>query len=104
MKAIYKRRLLKCAGIVDKASRKNFTMGTFFHHCGTPACALGHYEYATRRTKAINRAFMLDSAQQHFDLTADEVIKLFGVYGCNEARTGKQAAKYIRNFVKQKEA
>ncbi len=94
--------------------------------CGTPACALGHYA-ATMRGKrgwgwhkkygmfwpgytaldrgiwvSTNQPGPLEAAANEFGLSADDSRDLFETWGCNNARTAKQAARYIRAFVKRK--
>jgi len=121
MKAIHKKRLLNVA----KACRetkfpKAFTMSQYTRMegdwpCGTPGCALGNY--AARRD--LQRGFLIDSygnardrvcglgllpaAERHFGLAFGEVHRLFGPNGCGSAKTAKQAARFIENFVKRKE-
>ena len=89
MKAIHKRRLLKCAQIVAKAHRYDQT--SYAGKCAM--CALAHYDRAVDRQ---------DSPEKHFGLNSYEYCELFSTCGCGEAKTGKQAAAYIRAFVKSK--
>ena len=90
MNTLHKRRLLKCAQIVAKARRYDQSS-----YCGTSHCALSHYDSAVDRQ---------DSPQEHFGLSIfSEYLELFGAHGCGEAKTGKEAAAYIRAFVKRKE-
>jgi hypothetical protein len=83
--------------------------------CGTPACALGHYgANADRGAKArgwgwsktkglITASFEpFDDARAEFAVTEAEADELFEVDGCGKAQTAKQAAKYIRAFVKRR--
>jgi hypothetical protein len=100
----------------------------FAHACGTPACALGHYAYNTPTRwgwsenglrGALDFAFLLQvpvsvDGQQHFltgtwkqtmhefAITFAECLELFDTRGCGDAQNAKEAAKYIRNFVKRK--
>jgi hypothetical protein len=93
--------------------------------CGTPACALGHY--ASRRD--LQRVFDLGKSGgrfgtvwglrvtgkrglagfndravlDHFALSKEESAELFDQDGCGDAKTTKQAARYIRKFVARKE-
>jgi hypothetical protein len=113
MKAIYKKRLLKCADIVDSVPRKEFEINRYFHECRTPACVLGHYTAATgfrhfgRPDQNYPETFpgnvTYETIGIHFGIDIAEAIRVFGSNGCNNAKTGKQAAKYIRQFVKRKE-
>ena len=114
------RRLLKLADILDKADalhEKNneptYYQAKFRHSCGTPACAVGHavehapFKKAGLRMKhnaiqpdVVCRFFALDN---YFHVAKDWD-ELFTGRGCGEARTAKQAAKYIRAFVKRRAA
>ena len=101
MKAIHKRRLLKAADIVEKVQRGKFDMHLFYNECGSPSCVLGHYQAVTKK---ITRRQVYDfDVAEHFGLKGWEDVDLFGSEGCGGAKTGKQAAKYIRQFVKRKE-
>lgn len=97
---------------------------TAWGECGTPGCALGHY--AARRD--LQRTFTLQTEgemvdvctangewvafpledsvlevfEEHFDLSASEVERLFGPDGCGRAKTPNKAADYIERFVKQR--
>lgn len=119
------RRLLKLAGILDKADAQHcknkeptYDQTALAHDCGTPACALGHYVYAHPRKFSRANFIKWGATQYHrsdtgsgfedikieFALCVGEYYELFGTTGCNWAKTAKQAAKYIRNFVKQRAA
>jgi hypothetical protein len=100
MKAIYKKRLLKAADIVEKVPREEFDMSDYQFSCGAPACVLGHYAAATRKHIGM---FIFDS-DDYFGVNSEEWFELFDSQGCGRAKTPKQAAKYIRQFVKRKEA
>jgi hypothetical protein len=105
MKAIYKKRLLKCADIIAKAKPRAFTMERYFHKCGSPGCVLGHYQAATKvfgKNMDDSKMIQVDTTG-HFGISVDEESELFSWYGCNYAKTPKAAAKYIRQFVKRKE-
>jgi hypothetical protein len=104
------RRLLRLAKILDSAKR--YDQQKLQHSCGTPACAWGHYVFSLGERK--RRQFLstdmtgfavirgIDQADNEFMLSWNEREELFGVSGCSNARTAKQAAKYIRAFVKRK--
>lgn len=128
----YKTRLLNVAKALRESPNPNaFDMSIYghdgeFHYwnwsgketkfdCGTPACALGHY--ASRRD--LQKTFRLDEdyivvndnevigyasqeISDHFGITFGECAELFDADGCNNAKTAKQAAKYIERFVKEK--
>jgi hypothetical protein len=115
------RRLLKLAKILDTADalhkrRKEPTYNQFqmVHSCGTPACALGHYAAATKARFKIDRlsetVFYKGNSLYHeaqvaideFGVSRGEGYALFSFEGMGGAKTAKQAAKYIRSFVKRK--
>jgi hypothetical protein len=117
-------RLLKLADILDAADalhRENkeprYNQEAFIHPCGTPACALGHWAAANPRRwrtdeeigmfrwvylRANSSDEPLEDAGQEFGISPGEASELFDHDGCGAARTGKQAAKYIRKFVERK--
>ena len=114
------RRLLKLADSLAKADtvhkRKGeptYYQGHFAHDCGTPACALGHWAAANTRRWITdvscgvpgirNGSIGFEAAKQDFALNDAEVIELFEASGCGNAKTAKQAARYIRRFVKSRE-
>src|SRR3990167_7145324 len=101
MKAIHKRRLLECADIAEKVPYRLFDMGTlnYKHDCKKPACALGHYAMKHPRIFHGYDGWIFTIATAHFGITDKEAAELFGGIGCGDAQTGKQAARYIRNFV-----
>ena len=43
-------------------------------------------------------------AMREFDITYDQYAKLFDGDGCGRAKTAKQAARYIRAFIKRHRA
>lgn len=119
-RALGNRRLLRLAAYLSKVDaihkrRKEpaYSQDTFVHECGTPACALGHYAVLNpRRWHLVFRApsrinseicSPRNDAKDEFDITGDEYWQLFSSYGCDGAATAKQAAAYIRNFVKQRQ-
>ncbi len=112
-------RLLKLALILDtadalhkKKGESTYDQGIYRHPCGTPACALGHWAAANpKRWRFDNyglpfvaRDFESGtySAVDEFGISYDEADDLFGYAGCGEAQTAKEAARYIRTFVKRK--
>ena len=120
MKAIHKKRLLNVAkALRDSPNPEKFTMEQFAYHCGTPACAVGHY--AARRD--LQKSFKLKQSESccslanndgefvfvdgptanalmdHFGLKYNEVTRLFGEEGCRKAKRPLTAAKYIERFV-----
>jgi hypothetical protein len=113
--ALGNRRLLKLADILHVADEKHkekgertYDQGSFLHNCGTPACALGHWAAANpRRWLLIHRipCLILDGeyprrdAMKEFCINDDEYDQLFFGSGCGNAKTAKQAARYIRKFV-----
>lgn len=117
------RRLLRLAKILDtadalhkKRGERPYYQGAIIHPCGTPACAIGHYAAHTPSRFRVNKrdesvsylpSTILDDheariAQAEFGISFDEGIEVFGWSGCGKARTAKQAAKYIRSFVRRK--
>ena len=107
-------RLLNVAKALEESPNPDkFTMETFGHDCGTPACALGHY--ASRQD--LQDAFLLDrdgflrdgdgfticyddpDLLEHFDIRDFEAAELFSAIGCAAAETPREAANYIRAFV-----
>lgn len=119
MDIVGERRLLKLASALDVAdeihrARKEptYDQKQIKHDCGTPACAIGHWIRHTR-----GRIYLTDGGElfhkesecfisgvQHtgsieFRITYSQADELFGIDGCGEAKTAKQAARYIRKFV-----
>lgn len=132
MEAIYKKRLLNVARALRESPKpKAFTMrfyvrgnegdcdDTSHNWCGTPACALGHYAARTdlqRLMRILNgEAVYRESINgygicyadacvvKHFGIYWSEADRLFGPEGCGNAKTTKQAARYIERFVARKE-
>lgn len=120
------RRLLKLADILDTADAEHrkrgeptYDQGVFASSCGTPACALGHWAAAHRRRwyfedrwgiSALIRPVLIRTeetgiaaAESEFQVSVREVLELFDTDGCGNARTAKQAARYIRRFVARKQ-
>ncbi len=88
--------------------------------CGTPACAAGHY--AARRD--LQKKFVLsadplynpgkvllaksrvrsdydtEEFQKYFGITGKQSHSIFSINGCNYAKHPAEAAKFIRNFIK----
>jgi len=98
-------------------------MGEYTDSCGTPACALGHYASRGDLQKAFKLGdpsgtssyqfvvlrkwggfvdYYAGAVLDHFGIEYPEAGELFGGNGCGGAKTVKQAAKYIENFVKRK--
>lgn len=117
------RRLLKLADILDKADVEHrkareptYNQRVIAHDCGTPGCAAGHWAFANpRRWRIDSNTFMtvlkaapdkmgVDAIAEEFALTWHQHDELFAYDGCGGARTAKQAAKYIRAFVKKRSA
>jgi hypothetical protein len=120
MDIVGERRLLKLADILDLAdethrAKKQPTYNQMHieHDCGTPACAIGHWirhsrgrVYLTSNDVLLHKdAFGAEGVclvgSVEFRITGEQAYELFGGRGCDEARTAKQAAKYIRRFVKR---
>ena len=105
------RRLLKLAGILDKADAKHRAKGEptyeqdrMVHTCGTPACAAGHAEADPGLRRAGLKVNSYRTFVDFFSIDRAEDDELFGFKGCGKAQTAKQAAKYIRKFVKNRSA
>ncbi len=96
--------------IHDKRKEPSYDQYSYMHSCGTPACALGHYVASNKRWVLINRIPFLKNGNKdlrqdtkdEFGITSDESDQLFGPTGCGRARTAKQAAWYIRQFLDEK--
>lgn len=125
MTPIGKKRLLKLAEILDTADAEHrkkgeptYNQDQLIHPCGTPACALGHWAEYSRRLKIVPancgsryvvefkdsatfRPTIDQIAYDEFGLSATHADELFGFVGCGGAKTAKQAARYIRSFVKR---
>jgi hypothetical protein len=111
-------RLLQLAKILDgadaahrKAKEPTYDQRHVVHECGTPACAAGHWVVANPDRWEIrdgctylkgSRASPVRALSEEFALSLDECEDIFGGAGCDYAKTAKQAAKYIRNFVKSR--
>lgn len=114
-RGINKQRLLTAALAVLDAPRNTFTMSTYQHPCGTPACVLGNYAYRgdLQSTFKLGSVFVLTRTRgvlgpvsfsgpeirKHFGITEEQAEELFGPQGCGNAQTPAQAAKYIIDFV-----
>lgn len=115
------KRLLKLADILDvadaqhrKLREKTYSQLSFTHPCGTPACALGHYATNNRRRGwsveggcVVYGGRMLTEytkVEQEFEVSRNDCKELFSAEGCGNSKTAKQAAKYLRKFVKRKQA
>ena len=112
-------RLLKLAAILDVADAEHrkkkeptYDQTEIVHPCGTPACAVGHWAAANPdRWQIRNECTYLKGSRlgpisavcEEFVISDDEYRELFGMSGCGEAKTAKQAAKYIRRFVKRRQ-
>jgi hypothetical protein len=120
--AVGNRRLLKLAAILDAADKRHrerqeptYNQAAFVHPCGTPACAIGHWAAANPRRWRISSIGpiglveprnsrplgVFQEAVKEFALDAHDYgwDELFSKDGCGSAKNGKQAAKYIRQYV-----
>lgn len=117
------KRLLEAADLVENSS--SFDMHTWIHPCGTPACVLGHYAVAHPEAWGIlngvpflnpklsrcradkeffsarneSRLSVLEGAAEYFGISRAEADIIFSGSGCGMARTGAEAAAFIRGFV-----
>jgi hypothetical protein len=106
------RRLLKLADILDvadalhrKRGEPGYDQERYTHPCGSPACALGHaYTDAAFRRAGMRdpRRTTPETDAEFFRVNVIDNFLLFGDDGCNNARTAKQAARYIRAFVERR--
>lgn len=120
MDAVGERRLLTLAWDLDTADEKHrskkqptYDQHQIKHNCGTPACAIGHWIRRTRGRIALSKDGVLTHAEVfgsegvsavgsiEFRITREQANELFAGDGCGKAKTAKQAAKYIRRFVKR---
>lgn len=109
-----------------REGKTDINMSMFFHSCGTPGCAMGHYAsrgdlqstylgigWMQRRDDRkwpedresdgkCELGMFLDFAN-HFDISYDECTELFGGYGCSKAKTKKGVADYIEDFITRHE-
>lgn len=98
-------RLLAAAQAVEETPNPEmFTMVTFHHRCGTPACVLGQYSARTdlqdwTSPDDLLRTFKLLNAEKHFEIDTDQWDELFSGDGCGDAKTAAAAGRYIRDFV-----
>lgn len=105
-------RLQELALLLEDSPHR-YEQENYVHDCRTPACALGHWALAHPERWSLTDnllPFLRDSggvglcgACDEFSITMYETCELFGLFGCNRARTAKQAAAYIRAFVVKKE-
>ena len=124
MNQVQANRLLRVAQACRESKHPDkFTMEDYFHTCGTPACAFGHYvarRDLQRAFEAVHRAdngalhpgawrsvttgkfYRHCERRAHFGISQDEDAELFGVKGCNDAKTPNEAADYIEEFVRRK--
>jgi len=99
---VHVRRWRHLARIVEKSRRYNQT--TVYHSCGTPACLMGHaMAYKARVEKRDFYDITWNETSLWLGLYADvDHDHLFGLSGCNNAgRSGKKAAAYVREWLKQ---
>jgi hypothetical protein len=115
---IHAQRLLNVArALRESLIPDHFDMGIYAHHCGTPACAIGHYASRTdlQDLLFLSKGGNLCSATtrdsidyyeawvlQHFGITDEQSDELFSPQGCGNAETPNQAADFIEAFVAEK--
>lgn len=119
-------RLLRLADILDAADAAHiekheptYDQQRYVHSCGTPACALGHWAAANPDRwyvgvdsqgdpdiflRAADQMSLDDASCAEFCLTSREEARLFGLSGCSHARNAKDAAAFIREFVRSRDA
>lgn len=119
---VFKQRILNVAqALRDSPNPTRFTMCSY-GHCGTPACALGHY--ASRQDLqdefylgagegeglVVNDRYCIqagvsccgETIREHFGLNESEAFRLFNIFGCGSARTASAAADYLEKFACEK--
>lgn len=120
MDTVGKRRLLTLADDLDVADAKHrakkqptYDQRQIKHDCGTPACAIGHWIRRTRGRIHMSEHGVLTHSEvfgaegvghvgaAEFRISFKQSVELFGGSGCDKATTAKQAATYIRRFVKR---
>jgi hypothetical protein len=120
MDIVGERRLLKLADILDSADEihrakkePTYDQMSIEHNCGTPACAIGHWIRHSRGRIHFSEHGVLTHADvfgaegvghagaAEFRISFEQSVELFGGSGCARAATAKQAAAYIRRFVKR---
>lgn len=117
-----RKRLLSVArALRESPEAATFSMHVYGRGCGTPACALGHYAaredlqerfqlrsandradewaYVYDRKTGACVAYNSEVVMTHFDIGWFHADALFGVAGCGDAKTAKQAADYIEWWV-----
>lgn len=105
---------------------KYFSMATYGHACGSPACAMGQYVFrgdlqhtfgldrkgtpfvllnvVQRLVKQHRSTEFTTVAKDHFGISYGEYAELFDSTGCGDAKKPLEAAKYIENFVAERVA
>lgn len=119
--ALGNQRLLQLAEILDTADERHRQRGEptyhqtcYVHPCGTPSCAMGEWAAANpdrwildvhkhRLLSRLSSDYLLAQCDE-FGLSEAERAQLFGLDGCNNARTAKDAAAYIRWFVARRQS
>lgn len=110
--AVGNRRLLKLADILDKADALHRKLGepgydqtrvSHNNECRTPACAWGHWRAQPNVTKRLGEWASMCFIESEFSISEYDAELIFGGEGCESAKTAKQAAKYIRAFVKRRQ-
>lgn len=114
-------RLNELADLLDTVDEIHILRGeptydhsSYRHPCGTPACALGHWAAAhPERWTFDDRIPLLweefreddsgvyDDESIEFGISDKQSLELFGSFGCGNAQNGKEAAAYIREFIKR---
>ena len=121
-------RLLRLAALLSIADEKHlaeeqpfYSQRKWTHACGTPACALSHYAAAIPERWCLrpglwpsllgnepllnkgSTAASLADARKEFALMFGEATELFDAEGCGGAKTAKEAALYILQFVARRQ-
>lgn len=124
-------RLLKLASFLEDVPEvtpvgeelRGYSQEFIVHPCGSPACAWGFYQHIDKRTRdrllksakkteerestytghgRVIYVWLGEVARAEFHLDSYQEEAIFGATGCNDAKTGKEAADYIRAFVRNR--
>lgn len=108
------KRLLKLASVLDTADAEHRKRGEPAYNqrdttsydekrdCETPGCAWGHYRVIPFVVRRLGKMASLFESNTEFALNWEQHDELFASVGCKDAKTAKQAANYIRAFVKRR--
>lgn len=87
--------VLKLINFMERLDDPDFTMGRFFHRCGSPACALG---WATKLFGGTKSNVGMDYSTRIFG--AEAYWHLFDGFRHGHIKTPQQWATHARQFLK----